>query len=52
VGKTPQIELPEFRNRVGVEDNEYQRMELFKRRVLEPSIKQINEHRHHCDRTT
>ena len=44
VGKTPQIELPEFRNRVGVEDNEYQRMELFKRRVLEPSIKQINEH--------
>ena len=44
VGKTPQIELSEFRNRVGVEDNEYQRMELFKRRVLEPSIKQINEH--------
>ena len=44
VGKTPQIELAEFRNRVGVEDNEYQRMELFKRRVLEPSIKQINEH--------
>ena len=44
MGKTPQIELSEFRNRVGVEDNEYQRMELFKRRVLEPSIKQINEH--------
>jgi len=44
VGKTPQIELAEFKNKIGVEDGEYQRIELFKRRVLEPSIKQINEY--------
>lgn len=44
VGKTPQIELADFKNKIGVEDGEYQRMELFKRRVLEPAIKQINEH--------
>lgn len=44
VGKTPQIDLAEFRQKIGVEDGEYQRMELFKRRVLEPSIKQISEH--------
>ena len=44
VGKVPQIELPEFRNRLGVSDNEYTAMNNFKSRVLEPSIKQINEH--------
>ena len=44
VGKIPQIGLAEFRNKIGVEDDEYMRMSDFKIRVLEPSIKQINEH--------
>ena len=44
VGKTPQIELSEFRHKLGVEDNEYKDMHNFKKRVLEPSIQQINEH--------
>lgn len=44
VGKTPQIDLAEFRQKIGVEDGEYERMHHFKARVLEPSIKQINEH--------
>lgn len=42
--KTPIIDLQDFRNRIGVLENEYQRMELFKRRVLEPAISQINTH--------
>ena len=44
VGKVPQLELSEFRNRLGIVDNEYTAMSDFKKRVLEPSIKQINEH--------
>lgn len=44
VGKTPQIELSEFRHKIGVEDAEYKDMHNFKKRVLEPAIKQINEH--------
>lgn len=44
VGKVPQLELNEFRNRLGLIDNEYTAMSDFKKRVLEPSIKQINEH--------
>ena len=44
VGKVPQIELSEFRSKIGVEANEYTAMNDFKKRVLEPSIKQINEH--------
>jgi plasmid replication initiation protein len=44
VGKVPQIELSEFRNRLGLLDTEYTAMNNFKSRVLEPSIKQINEH--------
>jgi len=44
VGKVPQLELSEFRNRLGLLDNEYIAMSDFKKRVLEPSIKQINEH--------
>ena len=44
VGKTPQIDLAEFRQKIGVEAKEYERMHHFKVRVLEPSIKQINEH--------
>ena len=44
VGKVPQIEISEFRNRLGLLDTEYTAMNNFKSRVLEPSIKQINEH--------
>ena len=44
VGKTPPIEIGEFRNRLGLLDNEYIAMHNFKKRVLEPAIKQINEH--------
>ena len=44
VGKVPQIEISEFRNRLGLLENEYTAMSDFKKRVLEPSIKQINEH--------
>ena len=43
-GKTPIIELSEFRKRIGVLDTEYQRMDVFKRGVLELALKQINEH--------
>ena len=43
VGKTPVISLSEFRERLGLEMNEYQKMVNFKSRVLEPAIKQINE---------
>lgn len=44
VGKVPQIELSDFRNRIGLENTEYTAMCDFKKRVLEPAIKQINEH--------
>jgi plasmid replication initiation protein len=44
VGKVPPIELSDFRKKLGVEDDEYKAMNHFKSRVLEPSIKQINEH--------
>lgn len=44
VGKVPLIEINEFRNRLGLLDDEYTAMHNFKKRVLEPSIKQINEH--------
>ena len=44
VGKTPQMEIGEFRNRLGLLDDEYTAMHNFKKRVLEPSIQQINEH--------
>jgi len=43
-GKTPIIELSDFRQRMGVLDSEYSRMYDFKKYVLEPSIKQINEY--------
>ena len=43
-GKTPIIELSEFRKRIGVLDNEYQRIERLKTSVLELALKQINEH--------
>jgi plasmid replication initiation protein len=44
VGKSPPIELSEFRAKLGVENDEYKAMNHFKSRVLEPSIKQINQH--------
>ena len=43
-GKTPIIELADFRQKMGVLDAEYQRMYDLKKYVLEPSLKQINEH--------
>ncbi len=44
VGKTPIYELNKFRSQLGIGVNEYDRMEAFKRRVLDIAIKQINEH--------
>ena len=44
IGKTPVIELTDFRKQIGVLDTEYNRMHDFKKRVLDPSIKQIKEH--------
>ena len=43
-GKVPMIEVQDLRLKLGVLDAEHQRMEAFKRRVLEPAVKQINEH--------
>ena len=43
IGKTPVISLSDFREKLGLEINEYQKMVNFKSRVLEPAIKQINE---------
>ena len=42
--KTPIFELNEFRKQLGVDDTQYPKMEVFKRRVLDLSITQINEH--------
>lgn len=44
VGKVPKIDLSEFREKLGIAADEYKAMNHFKSRVLEPSIKQINEH--------
>lgn len=41
--KTNQFEYQVFRDQMGVMSTEYKRMSDFKRRVLEPSIKEINE---------
>lgn len=41
-GKTNQIGLEQLRDRLGVFDDEYQRMELFKRKVLDKSVDEIN----------
>ena len=43
VGRTPVIKLDDFKRQLGIADNEYTRIELFKRRVLTPSLKQIND---------
>ncbi|WOE33408.1 MULTISPECIES: replication initiation protein RepM [unclassified Acinetobacter] len=44
IGKTPQISLTEFREKLGLEVSEYQKMVNFKSRVLEPAIQQINDY--------
>ena len=41
-GKTPVIELAEFRKRIGVLDTEYTRTDNLKMRVIELALKQIN----------
>ena len=43
-GNVPFTDLKELRLKLGVEDNEYIAMSDFKKRVLDPSIKQINKH--------
>jgi plasmid replication initiation protein len=43
-GKTPVIELAEFRKRLGVLDDEYTRSDNFKKWIIENPIKQINEY--------
>lgn len=43
-GQTPVIELAEFRQKIGVLDDEYTRMGNFKDRVLNLAIAQVNEH--------
>lgn len=40
--KTPILELAEFREKLGVEEGEYQRMHHFKARVLDVALTQIN----------
>lgn len=42
VGKTPMLSILELRNKLGLADTEYERIEAFKRRVLDLAIKQIN----------
>ena len=42
-GKTPVLTTNEFRKQIGVIDSEYKIISNFKLRVLEPSIKQIND---------
>ena len=46
-GKTPVIELAEFRKRLGVLNDEYTRSDNFKKWIIENPIKQINEHTGH-----
>jgi len=41
--KTPEIAVADLRGRLGVEEGDYQRMSNFKARVVDFSIKQINE---------
>ena len=42
IGKTPLMELTEFREQLGLDGGEYKRMEHFKTRVLDLALKQIN----------
>ncbi|XP_017797094.1 PREDICTED: replication protein-like [Habropoda laboriosa] len=43
VSKTPIFELNNFRDQLGIGVNEYKAMSDFKKRVLEPAIREINE---------
>lgn len=43
VSKTPIFELNSFRDQLGIGVNEYKAMSDFKKRVLEPAIREINE---------
>jgi plasmid replication initiation protein len=43
-GKTPIIEITDFRSKIGLLEHEYKPMNNFKNRVLDPAIKQINEY--------
>jgi plasmid replication initiation protein len=43
-GKTPEFSLAEFRNQLGLLDNEYTAMNNFKKYVLDLAVSQINEH--------
>lgn len=42
-GKTPVFELQEFREQLGLEPDEYDRIQNFKQRVLDYALEQINE---------
>lgn len=44
VGQTPIIKILEFREKMGLEEHEYLRMDNLKRIVIEPAIKQINKY--------
>lgn len=44
IGKTPIIDLHEFRSKLGIDNDKYQRMGQFKEKVLHIAIEQINEH--------
>ena len=43
-GKTPLINMHDFRQKIGVLDSEYKRMYDFKKYVLDIALKQVNEH--------
>lgn len=43
IGKTPVIELGDFRHQLGLGENEYKAMNNFKARVLELAVKEISE---------
>lgn len=43
-GKTPVIEVDDLRRRLGLEEDEYPRMDNFKRRVLDFAVGQVNKH--------
>ncbi|ESK35369.1 hypothetical protein P256_02608 [Acinetobacter nectaris CIP 110549] len=43
-GKTPIINIADFRQRIGVLNTEYKLVADFKKRVLEPAIKQVSEY--------
>lgn len=44
IGKTPVFEIADFRSKLGLDVDDYPRIDTFKRRVLESAINQINEH--------